>query len=60
MKDAAVITARMSTKKLKPASNLAEGLNHVIITMEIASAAIIPPIVELPEKILAAAGVVRN
>ena len=56
----AMITAKMSAMKLKPARILAGGLKMEMTTMEMARAVIIPTMLELPEKRLAAEGLVRN
>ena len=55
-----MMTASRSATKLKPARILAEGLNQEMTRMETASAETIPIVEELPEKRLAAAGLVRN
>ena len=60
MKPRAIRTARMSAMKLKPARSLADGLKMEMMTMEMARAVTIPIMLELPEKRLAAEGLVRN
>ena len=60
MKPKAITTASMSARKLKPARSLAGGLKMEMMTMEMPRAVNIPIILELPEKRLAADGLVRN
>ena len=60
MKEKPTNTARMSARKLNPASSRAEGLSQVINTIEISRAVIMPTMLELPENKLAAAGLVWN
>ena len=60
MKETPTTTARMSARKLNPASSRAEGLNQVMRIIEIRRAVNMPTMAELPEKRLAAAGLVWN